>query len=92
MLHKAPAAFGLVTFLMHEGVERTKIRKHLLTFSFAAPTLALTTYILLAMNMAGDGGLQGKVKVEYNLTFARSIGCIILQIAQKTLILYITFI
>lgn len=22
MLHKAPAAFGLVTFLMHEGIER----------------------------------------------------------------------
>ena len=59
MLHKAPAAFGLVTFLLHEGVERTKIRKHLLTFSFAAPTLALTTYILLAMNMTGD--VDGKV-------------------------------
>lgn len=22
MLHKAPAAFGLVTFLMHKGIER----------------------------------------------------------------------
>lgn len=22
MLHKAPAAFGLVTFLLHEGIER----------------------------------------------------------------------
>ncbi len=29
MLHKAPAAFGLVTFLMHEGLERVRIRKHL---------------------------------------------------------------
>ena len=57
MLHKAPAAFGLVTFLLHEQMERTKIRKHLLTFSFAAPTLALITYILLATN--GDVG--GKV-------------------------------
>lgn len=54
MLHKAPAAFGLVTFLLHEQMERTKIRKHLLTFSFAAPTLALITYILLATN--GDVG------------------------------------
>ena len=61
MLHKAPAAFGLVTFLMHEGVERTKIRKHLLTFAFAAPTLALTTYILLVMNRGADADLQGKV-------------------------------
>ena len=66
MLHKAPAAFGLVTFLLHEGVERTKIRKHLLTFSFAAPTLALTTYILLAMNMTG--GVDGKViYIEYKI-------------------------
>ncbi|KAF5283111.1 hypothetical protein FQA39_LY17418 [Lamprigera yunnana] len=44
MLHKAPAAFGLVTFLLHEGIERTRIRKHLLIFSLAAPLLALITY------------------------------------------------
>ncbi|KAL9706574.1 hypothetical protein quinque_010092 [Culex quinquefasciatus] len=33
MLHKAPAAFGLVSFLLHEGIERQRIRKHLLIFS-----------------------------------------------------------
>ncbi|XP_026685015.1 zinc transporter ZIP9-like [Diaphorina citri] len=44
MLHKAPAAFGLVTFLLHEGVDRKRIRKHLLVFSLAAPTLALVTF------------------------------------------------
>ncbi|RZF44505.1 hypothetical protein LSTR_LSTR002278 [Laodelphax striatellus] len=44
MLHKAPAAFGLVTFLMHEGVDRKRIRKHLLIFSLAAPLLSLITY------------------------------------------------
>lgn len=44
MLHKAPAAFGLVTFLMHEGVDRKRIRRHLLVFSLAAPLLALITY------------------------------------------------
>lgn len=44
MLHKAPAAFGLVTFLLHEGIERQRIRKHLLIFSLAAPLLALVTY------------------------------------------------
>ena len=26
MLHKAPASFGLVTYLMHEGLERSRIR------------------------------------------------------------------
>ncbi|XP_075224200.1 zinc/iron regulated transporter-related protein 102B isoform X2 [Lycorma delicatula] len=44
MLHKAPAAFGLVTFLMHEGVDRKRIRRHLLVFSLAAPLLSLITY------------------------------------------------
>ncbi|XP_058058863.1 zinc transporter ZIP9 [Anopheles bellator] len=44
MLHKAPAAFGLVSFLLHEGVERARIRKHLLIFALAAPALTLLTY------------------------------------------------
>ncbi|XP_049883900.1 zinc transporter ZIP9 [Pectinophora gossypiella] len=44
MLHKAPAAFGLVTFLMHAGLDRNRIRKHLLVFSCAAPLLAMLTY------------------------------------------------
>ncbi|XP_029176964.1 zinc transporter ZIP9 [Nylanderia fulva] len=44
MLHKAPAAFGLVSFLLHEGVDRKRISRHLLIFSLAAPCLALVTY------------------------------------------------
>ncbi|XP_066593275.1 zinc transporter ZIP9 [Prorops nasuta] len=44
MLHKAPAAFGLVSFLLHEGVDRKRIGKHLLVFSLAAPCLAVLTY------------------------------------------------
>jgi zinc transporter 9 len=45
MLHKAPAAFGLASFLLHEGCERTRIRKHLIVFSAAAPAMALVTYM-----------------------------------------------
>ncbi|XP_058451149.1 zinc transporter ZIP9-B [Malaya genurostris] len=44
MLHKAPAAFGLVSFLLHEGIERQRIRKHLLIFSLSAPLLTILTY------------------------------------------------
>ncbi|ALC48122.1 CG2177 [Drosophila busckii] len=44
MLHKAPAAFGLVSFLLHEKVERQQIRKHLAIFSLSAPLLTLLTY------------------------------------------------
>lgn len=44
MLHKAPAAFGLTTFLLHEGMQRNRIRRHLFIFSMAAPIMALLTY------------------------------------------------
>jgi zinc transporter 9 len=44
MLHKAPAAFGLVTFLMHEGLDRTRLRRHLIAFSLSAPIAAFITY------------------------------------------------
>uniref|UniRef100_A0A1B6CGJ2 Zinc transporter ZIP9 n=2 Tax=Clastoptera arizonana TaxID=38151 RepID=A0A1B6CGJ2_9HEMI len=56
MLHKAPAAFGLVTFLMHEGIDRKKIRKHLMIFSLAAPLLTLITYFGI--------GQEGKEKLS----------------------------
>ncbi|XP_053330592.1 zinc transporter ZIP9 [Spea bombifrons] len=48
MLHKAPAAFGLVSFLMHAGLERNRIRKHLLVFALAAPVLSMLTYVGLS--------------------------------------------
>jgi len=44
MLHKAPAAFGLTTYLLHENYDRNRIRRHILAFSVAAPTTALLTY------------------------------------------------
>lgn len=50
MLHKAPAAFGLSTFLLHEGLVRNRIRKHLIVFAAAAPTMALVTYFGLSQS------------------------------------------
>ncbi|XP_012288244.1 zinc transporter ZIP9 [Orussus abietinus] len=47
MLHKAPAAFGLVSFLLHEGVDKKRISRHLLVFSLSAPCLALLTYFCI---------------------------------------------
>jgi len=47
MLHKAPASFGLVTYLLHEGLDRGRVRKHLLIFSLAAPSAAILTFIML---------------------------------------------
>ncbi|XP_030012732.1 zinc transporter ZIP9 isoform X1 [Sphaeramia orbicularis] len=47
ILHKAPAAFGLVSFLMHSGLEKKYIQGHLLAFSAAAPIVAIITYFIL---------------------------------------------
>ncbi|XP_038219935.1 zinc transporter ZIP9 [Zerene cesonia] len=61
MLHKAPAAFGLVTFLLHAGLERNRIRKHLLIFSCSAPLLALVTYF-------GIGNESKQTLSDFNAT------------------------
>ena len=50
MLHKAPASFGLVTYLLHEGLDKPRIKRHLLVFSLAAPVLAILTYLLLTLH------------------------------------------
>jgi len=50
MLHKAPASFGLVTYLMHEGLERSRIRRHLLVFSLAAPVMGIVTFLSLTFH------------------------------------------
>ncbi|CAJ0590398.1 unnamed protein product [Cylicocyclus nassatus] len=47
MLHKAPAAFGLVSFLLMEGIDIRNVRKHLLVFSCAAPFAAMATFLLV---------------------------------------------
>jgi solute carrier family 39 (zinc transporter), member 9 len=54
-------AFGLVSFLLHEGVERQKIRKHLGIFSLSAPLLTLLTYF-------GIGQEQKETLSSFNAT------------------------
>ncbi|KAI2658103.1 Zinc transporter ZIP9-B [Labeo rohita] len=58
ILHKAPAAFGLVSFLMHAGLERKTIQKHLLAFSAAAPLMAISTYFILSVS---NGSSQSRL-------------------------------
>lgn len=50
MLHKGPAAFSLVVFLIHIGLKHSVIRKHLLAFSLSAPIAALITYFGLSQS------------------------------------------
>ena len=44
MIHKAPAAFGLTSVLLRQGLSKRSARGHLLLFSLAAPFGALATW------------------------------------------------
>lgn len=44
MIHKAPAAFGLTTTLLKQGLSKRAAKAHLIVFSLAAPLGALFTW------------------------------------------------
>ncbi|KAK3332446.1 ZIP zinc transporter-domain-containing protein [Cercophora scortea] len=60
MVHKAPAAFGLTSVLLKQGLSKRAARGHLIVFSLAAPFGALSTYLIISLiggdNMEGDSG------------------------------------
>ena len=60
ILHKAPAAFGLTAFLLHQGRSQSEVRKHLLWFSLAAPLTSLATFIAFGYynTLAGTNSLS----------------------------------
>ena len=47
MIHKAPAAFGLTTVLLKQGLSKRTARAHLIVFSLAAPLGALFTWFAI---------------------------------------------
>ncbi|KAK4241709.1 Zinc/iron permease [Achaetomium macrosporum] len=49
LVHKAPAAFGLTSILLKQGLSKRATRVHLLVFSLAAPAGALATYFLVSL-------------------------------------------
>ncbi|POS84287.1 hypothetical protein EPUL_003392 [Erysiphe pulchra] len=49
MLHKAPAAFGLTSILLKQGLSKRATRGHLIIFSLATPAGAVATWILIAI-------------------------------------------
>ncbi|KAK0646658.1 Zinc/iron permease [Cercophora newfieldiana] len=59
MVHKAPAAFGLTSVLLKQGLSKRAARGHLIIFSLAAPFGAIATYMLISMlggNLEGPSG------------------------------------
>lgn len=59
MVHKAPAAFGLTSVLLKQGVSKRTARAHLLLFSLAAPLGAILTWIFAHSIGAGKVGNDG---------------------------------
>lgn len=47
MVHKAPAAFGLTSVLLKQGLSKRMARTHLVMFSLAAPAGAFMTWLLV---------------------------------------------
>lgn len=60
MFHKAPAAFGLTSLLLKQGLSKRAARGHLIAFSLAAPVGAIGTFLILSIlggsNMEGPSG------------------------------------
>jgi solute carrier family 39 (zinc transporter), member 9 len=54
LLHKAPTAFGLSTFLLQKGLPRERVLRHLTVFCASTPISAITTYLLIG---GGDSHL-----------------------------------
>ncbi|KAI1487481.1 Zinc/iron permease [Biscogniauxia mediterranea] len=54
MVHKAPAAFGLTSILLKQGLSKRAARGHLIVFSLASPFGAWLTFILVSF--LGGGG------------------------------------
>ncbi|XP_051935612.1 zinc transporter ZIP9 [Hippocampus zosterae] len=63
ILHKAPAAFGLVAFLIHAGLEKRSIQGHLLAFSAAAPIVAIPTYFIFHLTSSSPQNQLGATGV-----------------------------
>lgn len=54
MVHKAPAAFGLTSVLLKQGLGKRAARAHLVVFSLAAPAGAVGTWVIV--RALGGGG------------------------------------
>ncbi|CAK1365277.1 unnamed protein product [Cercospora beticola] len=63
MIHKAPAAFGLTSVLLKQGLSKRTARTHLVVFSAAAPIGAIFTF--LAIHGFGYGGDVESASTEF---------------------------
>lgn len=60
MVHKAPAAFGLTSVLLKQGLGKRAARAHLVIFSLAAPVGAVGTWVVVR-TLGGGGNTEPSV-------------------------------
>ena len=66
MIHKAPAAFGLTSVLLRQGLGKRAARAHLVVFSLAAPVGAVGTWMVVRVLGGGGGaGLGGEEAMRW---------------------------
>ncbi|KAL3953533.1 hypothetical protein ACCO45_011489 [Purpureocillium lilacinum] len=77
MIHKAPAAFGLTSVLLRQGLSKRAARGHLIIFSLAAPVGAISTWLLVTL-LGGDHleGAKGQWWTGMLLLFSGGRFCI----------------
>ncbi len=63
MVHKAPAAFGLTSVLLKQGLSKRAARGHLVIFSLAAPLGAIATWAVV--HLLGKGTLGGSEGTKF---------------------------
>ncbi|KAK8040869.1 ZIP Zinc transporter [Apiospora phragmitis] len=64
MVHKAPAAFGLTSVLLKQGLSKRAARGHLIVFCLASPSGAWATFILVKLLGGGSIGPDGESHVS----------------------------
>ena len=70
LLHKAPASFGFVSYLLSEGLDRSRVKRHLLCFSLSAPIASFITYF-------GISASAKEALSDYNATGNHSLMCLV---------------
>jgi zinc transporter 9 len=75
LLHKAPSAFGLVSYLLQRGNwSRRLIKLHLMAFSAAAPIAAILTSVALASGKQEGGKSQEDIRYWTGILLLFSAG------------------
>lgn len=65
MIHKAPAAFGLTSILLKQGLGKRQARTHLLAFSLAAPIGAILTWAVVRMLGGASDEASGAESMKF---------------------------